>query len=267
MVYQNKNQDQDSNSQMSSPPQNKSWQRFIPIFVLVIGLCLILFLMRYYNLRLDQQFWVNMAARYDMINQWIDQNYAIMILAFIAGYTVAVAFSVPGAVFLTLIGGAFFGWLAVILVVFAASLGAVLVFLAARGALASFFQSSTSQFINRLKDGFDRSPFFWLLALRLMPVAPFWVVNIIPAMLGMRVLPYLAATVIGIIPGSAVFVYTGIGFGELMAIGQTPNISVLADQRFLGPIVALSVLALIPALIKSRRKASAKHTNHKGTTS
>ncbi|MGB2097274.1 MAG: TVP38/TMEM64 family protein, partial [Candidatus Puniceispirillales bacterium] len=172
-----------------------SWKRFIPLLVLGAGLCLILSVMWYYDIRLDQQFWVNIADRYDILTQWIEQRYLMMSIAFIAGYTIAVAFSVPGAVFLTLLGGALFGWMAVIMVVFSASLGALLVFLAARGACASFFQASGSRFINRLKNGFDKSPFFWLLALRLMPVAPFWVVNIISAMLGIRVFPYLMATV------------------------------------------------------------------------
>ena len=236
-----------------------SWKQFIPLLVLGAGLCLILSVMWYYDIRLDQQFWVNIAARYDILTQWIEQLYLMMSIAFIAGYTIAVAFSVPGAVFLTLLGGALFGWMAVIMVVFSASLGALLVFLAARGACASFFQASGSRFINRLKNGFDKSPFFWLLALRLMPVAPFWVVNIIPAMLGMRVFPYLMATVIGIIPGSAVFVYTGIGFGELMTRGQTPDLAILSDQHFIGPILALSLLAVIPAIVKSRRRRNSRN--------
>ena len=142
---------------------------------------------------------------------------------------------------------------------FSASLGDLLVFLAARGACASFFQASGSRFINRLKNGFDKSPFFWLLALRLMPVAPFWVVNIIPAMLGMRVFPYLMATVIGIIPGSAIFVYTGIGFGELMTRGQTPDLAILSDQHFIGPILALSLLAVIPAIVNLAAVAIAEN--------
>ncbi len=102
--------------------------------------------MRYYDIRLDQQFWVNIADRYDILTQWIDQRYLMMSFAFIAGYTIAVAFSVPGAVIPDFIGrgiiwldGCHYGG-------FSASLGALLVFLAARGACASFFQASGSRF-------------------------------------------------------------------------------------------------------------------------
>ena len=92
-----------------------------------------------------------------------------------------------------------------------------------------------------------------------MPVAPFWVVNIIPAMLGMRVVPYILATFFGIIPGSAVFVYTGIGFSDVLVTGEAPDLSVLSDPSLLGPILALSVLALIPAIIRSRQKKGENH--------
>lgn len=240
----------------------KSWNRFIPIILLVAGLCLILAFMKYYDIHLDQQFWADIAAQYDMITMWVHQHYMAMVLGFIIIYIIAVACSVPGAVFLTLTGGILFGWFAAILVVFSASIGALIVFLAARGAMASFFQLSSSRFLSQLKHGFDQSPFFWLLALRLMPVAPFWAVNIIPAFLGMRVLPYLMATIIGIIPGSVVFVYIGMGFGELMAIGKVPNLSLLSNQHFLGPMLSLSLLALVPALIQSRRKQSPDHPSN-----
>jgi len=235
-----------------------AWQRFLPVGVLVFGLVVILALMWRYDIRLDERFWISMADHHDLVEDWTRQNVVIAILGFMVIYTLAVAFSVPGAVFLTLAGGVIFGWLGAVLVVVSATLGALLVFLVARGAMADVFQRSGSSFLEKLQGGFDRSPFFWLLALRLMPVAPFWVVNIIPAMLGMRVVPYVLATFIGIIPGSLVFIYTGIGFSEVLADGVVPNASVLSDNRIFGPILALSLLAVIPALIRSRRPTKEK---------
>jgi len=249
------NQAQNNSPDIDIPDTPKTWKRFVPLFVLVAGLGLILSVMQIY----DIDIWDSMAAQYGTLSQWIMQHVLVMIIGFITIYTLAVAFSVPGAVFLTLMGGALFGWIAVIMVVFSASLGALMVFLAARGALATFFQASGSRFINRLKHGFDRSPFYWLLALRMMPIAPFWVVNIIPAMLGMRVMPYMLATVIGIIPGSAVYVYVGIGFGDFIAAGETPNLAVLSEPRYIGPLLALSALALIPPILKTIRSKQAGH--------
>jgi len=256
-----KNTNPDNNSGNSFPPEpsmvdgKSAWRRFLPVGVLVFGLVVILALMWRYDIRLDEKFWIRMADHHDIVEDWTRQNFLIAVLGFMVIYTLAVAFSVPGAVFLTLAGGVIFGWLGVLIVVISATLGALLVFLVARGAMADVFQRSGSSFLVKLQGGFDRSPFFWLLALRLMPVAPFWVVNIIPAMLGMRVVPYVLATLIGIIPGSLVFVYTGIGFSEVLADGVVPNLSVLSDNRIFGPILALSLLAVIPALIRSLRPA------------
>ena len=231
----------------------KQWQKFIPLLVLVAGLGGILWLMRSYGIAFDDGFWLRLANNYQAITGWIATNLFLASLGFFAMYTIAVAFSLPGALFLTLTAGALFGWLAGVIVVTAATSGALIVFLAARGALADLLTRSSSTFVSRLKAGFDRSPFFWLLALRLMPVAPFWVVNIIPAVLGMRAVPYTLATMFGIIPGSLVFVYTGIGFSEILAQGRAPDVSNLTDHRILGPILALSLLALIPAIVRSWR--------------
>ncbi len=246
----------------SDPASGKSaWRRFLPVGVLIFGLVVILALMWRYDIRLDERFWVRMADHHDLVEDWVSRHVLIAILGFMVIYTLAVAFSVPGAVFLTLAGGVIFGWLGVLIVVVSATLGALLVFLVARGAMADVFQRSGSSFLEKLQGGFDRSPFFWLLALRLMPVAPFWVVNIIPAILGMRVVPYLLATFIGIIPGSLVFVYTGIGFSDVLADGVVPDLSVLSDKRIFGPILALSILAVIPALVRSRQSAKQKETS------
>lgn len=249
-----------ANMKNRNPDNNarSSWRRFLPLAVLVVGLVAILAVMWRYDIRLDEKFWIRMADHHDWIEDWTRRHFLFAIIIFMVIYTLAVAFSVPGAVFLTLAGGVIFGWFGVVVVVVSATLGALLVFLAARGALADFFRRSGSSFLEKLQGGFDRSPFFWLLALRLMPVAPFWVVNIIPAMLGMRVVPYLLATFIGIIPGSVVFVFTGIGFSDLLADGKVPDVSVLSDYRFFGPILALSILAVIPALIRSRRPTHEK---------
>ena len=233
--------------------KQKTWRKFIPLLILVAGLAAILYGMRAYGISFDDAFWLRLANNYQAITGWIGDNLALASLGFFAIYAAAVAFSVPGALFLTLSAGALFGWLAGVIVVLAATTGALVVFLAARGALADLLTRSSSGFVTRLKAGFDRSPFFWLLALRLMPIAPFWVVNIIPAVLGMRALPYALATLLGIVPGSLVFVYTGIGFAEILAQGRAPDVSNLTDHRILGPIVALSLLALIPAIVRSLR--------------
>ena len=240
--------------QATSKSSKKTWQRFIPLLVLAGGLVAILYGLDAYGISFDAQFWVRLADNYQAISDWIAGNVVLASLGFFALYTVAVAFSVPGALFLTLTAGALFGWLAGVIVISAATCGATVVFLAARGALADVLARSSSAFIGKVKAGFDTSPFFWLLALRLMPVAPFWAVNIIPGLLGMRLLPYAGATALGIIPGSMVYVYAGIGFAEILAQGRAPDISNLTDHRIFGPLLALSLLALLPAIVRTIQK-------------
>ena len=92
--------------------------------------------------------------------------------------------------------------------------------------------------------------FQYLLALRLVPIAPFWVVNIVPALLGMRLGSFIIATFIGIMPGTLVYVYVARGFDHILAQGEAPDLSTLSDIRIIGPLAALGALALMPTIIK-----------------
>jgi len=91
---------------------------------------------------------------------------------------------------------------------------------------------------------------FWLLALRLIPLAPFWAVNIAPALLGMRTSPYFIATLIGIAPGTTVYVLVGRGFDAILAAGRVPDLATLGDPRIILPLAGLGILALIPIVAK-----------------
>ena len=165
-------------------------------------------------------------------------------------YALAVAFSLPIALPLTLTSGALLGWPAVILVVCGATLGAGVVFIAARSIFADLLRSRAGPFVAKLEAGFSRNSFYYLLALRLMPVAPFWVVNIVPALSSMRLGPFLLATFIGIIPGTTVFISVGRGFDHILAAGQNPDVAMLASAPIIIPLFGLGVLALIPVVLR-----------------
>ena len=121
-------------------------------------------------------------------------------------YLLAVAFSLPVALFLTLTSGAVFGWLAVPLILTGATLGAGIVFIAARTIFADLARARAGPFIARLEAGFSANAFSYLLALRLIPVAPFWIMNIVPAFSRMSLGSFLAAPFIGFTPATTVFV-------------------------------------------------------------
>jgi len=233
---------------MSTVPDtsSKHWlKRLLPLGILVLGLIL------FFALGLDDVFSFAVLSRhYASITAWVAAHTLLAWGGFMLAYTISVAFSLPVATLLTLAGGAVIGWPAVLLVVISATLGALILFLAAKGALADSLTRKAGPFVSRIKAGFDQSPFLWLLALRLIPAAPFWVVNIVPAALGMKARDFFIATFIGIFPGTTVYIWVGRGFDAVLASGQTPDTSSLANPHVILPLTALGCLALVPVVVK-----------------
>jgi len=175
--------------------------------------------------------------------------------AYVALYAVAVGVSLPGGVVLTVAGGLLFGAaLGAALAVLGASLGAVLLFLAARHALAGFLAARAAPLLARIGPGLQRDGFSYLLALRLLPVFPFWLVNLAPALLGMRLAPYAAATALGVIPATVVFAGLGAGVGGVLAAGGRPNVSLILAPHVLLPLLGLAALSLAPVLWRRGRR-------------
>ena len=116
-----------------------------------------------------------------------------------------------------------------------------------------FFAKRTSGFMAKLEAGFQKNAFSYLLALRLMPAAPFWIVNIAPALLGMRLNHYVLATFIGITPGTLIYVWVARSFDILLSRGQSPDFSVLSEPAIIVPLFALGLLSLAPTLWKRLR--------------
>jgi uncharacterized membrane protein YdjX (TVP38/TMEM64 family) len=154
---------------------------------------------------------------------------------------------------MTLAGGLLFGvvW-GTILTVVGASLGAALIFLAARSAFAPLLAGRAEGLLGALRVGLERDGFFYLLTLRLVPIFPFWLVNLAPALVGMRFAPYLAATFLGIIPGTAVFAGIGAGLDQVFAIGGVPDLGVIFSPAVLLPLMGLGALSLFGAWWRRR---------------
>ena len=164
-------------------------------------------------------------------------------LLYVAVYAGLVALSVPGAAGLTIAGGFLFGpWLGTLYAVVGATLGATGIFLAARAGLGGLAQRA-GPLVGKLEAGFRANAFSYLLVLRLIFIVPFWLVNLVPALVGVRLSTFIVATVIGIIPGT--FVYASFGNGLGNVVGE-PGLGVLLRPSVLGPIIGLVVLAMIP---------------------
>ncbi len=185
-------------------------------------------------------------------------NPALAPAAYIMSYAAVVALSIPGGVVLSVAGGVLFGLAAgSIYAVLGAWLGAILVFLAARYALGELLERRAGKLLDRVRPGLQRDGFSYLLALRLLPIVPFWLMNLAPALAGMRLAPYAAATLLGIVPATIVFVSLGAGFGDALSAGQQPDLSIVFRPAVLLPLLGLAVLALLPIGVRQWRRAHA----------
>jgi len=186
-----------------------------------------------------------------------DANYPVLVAAYIVLYVLIVAFSLPGATIATLAGGFLFGLFpGALYVVGSATLGAVVIFLAAKwglGVSLSARMDASSGMVKRIKQGISENELSMLFLIRLVPVVPFFVANLLPALVGVGLGRYAFTTFFGIMPGSVVYTWVGAGLGEVFAMGETPNLSIIFDPVILGPILALCALALLPIIIKAVR--------------
>ena len=186
-----------------------------------------------------------------------DANYPAMVAAYIILYVLIVAFSLPGATIATLAGGFLFGLFpGALYVVGSATLGAIVIFLAAKwglGVSLSARMDASSGMVKRIKQGIAENEMPMLFLIRLVPVVPFFVANLLPALVGVGLGRYAFTTFFGIMPGSVVYTWVGAGLGEVFAMGETPNLSIIFDPVILGPILGLCALALLPIVIKAVR--------------
>ena len=239
-----------TNAKAVADQKGRQFLRLLPLAVLLAALLVALFVF-------DAGQYLSFSAlseNHERLTSWSESN-RLAAPIFVLLYALAVALSIPGATFLTLTGGLLFGVVfGTALVAVGATLGAVLVFLAARTAFAEVLAKRASGKVEALRAGFEENAFSYLLFLRLVPLFPFWLVNIVPAVLGMRLAPYALATFIGILPGTAVYVSVGNGVSVLLAAGESPNLGIIFAPQVLFPLLALAVLSLVPIAVKQWRK-------------
>lgn len=190
---------------------------------------------------------------------WRDANLPLAALAYMAVYVAVVAFSLPGGAAMTLAGGFLFGAAAgAAMVVVAATLGATLLFLAARAGFgdalhARLLARGGGGLLSQMEAGLRENAASYLLIMRLVPAVPFFVANLAPAFLGVRLRTYVWTTFFGIMPGTAVYAWIGAGLGEVFDRGETPDLGLLLDPVVLGPLLGLAALAALPIVLKAVR--------------
>lgn len=202
--------------------------------------------------------WATVGREVDGWRTFARAEPALAALIYVGVYASLVALSLPVAgLILTVVGGALFGALVGgALAVTAASSGALVLFLLARGVLRTLIGQRLEPVIGRFHPALSRDGFSALLALRLFPLVPFWVMNLVPALVGMRAGPFMAATVLGIAPAGFVLASVGAGAGDLLARGQKPDVTILLSPPVLLPLSGLAALSLAPAVwrrVRTRR--------------
>lgn len=107
--------------------------------------------------------------------------------------------------------------------------------------------------MKRLKQRLHDNEISVLFLMRLVPAVPFFVANLLPALVGVRLRNFVLTTVLGIIPGAIVFTWIGVGLGEVFDRGDNPDLSLLWEPQIIGPILGLAALAALPMLVKAIR--------------
>jgi len=219
--------------------------------LLPLGLALILFF------ALDLQRFVSLAAVREHQAQWrglIQEHLVVAMLGYIAIYTAFVAFSIPGAFVVTLTGGFLFGAaLAFPMVVVAATLGATLLFLVARSALGNLLEAKAGPWFARLEQGFQRDRWSYMLFLRVTPIVPFFIVNLVPAFLGVDLLCFVVTTFFGIMPIAFIYCLAGAGIGDALQAGSFSIAAILTPKVILA-LGGLGFLAILPVILRRFRK-------------
>ena len=219
-----------------SPPRR--WARWLVVLLALLGLWL-----AYWYWDLGQ--WLTLeqlkASRDALISLYADQPVKTA-LTFFGVYVLAAALSFPGASILTLAAGAIFGWaMGLLLVSFASSLGALLAFWASRYLLRDVIEKRFGKLLQPINEGLAKDGTFYLLTLRLVPLFPFWLINLLMGLTTLGARRFYIVSQIGMLVGTAVYVNAGT---------QLAAIDTAADVLSPGLIASLVLLGVFPLMAK-----------------
>lgn len=186
-----------------------------------------------------------LKANRDRLLAFTEANYATAVVSFIVSYCLVTGLSLPGAAILTLAGGFLFGSvLGTVFVNVGATTGATLAFLAARYLLRDWVERKFGDRLGPIQEGFAKNAFSYLITLRLIPLFPFFLVNMVSGLTRVNLGTYVVATALGIIPGSFVYAYAGRQLGTINSLKEIASPNVLLAFTLLG------LLALVPVVYR-----------------
>ena len=224
-------------------------KKYLPNIILILGLIII-----YFSGVLDYLSYDVLKQNRKALIAYVHQYFIFSSIAFIFLYIAIVALSVPGASFLTIIGGFLFPQpLSTLYVVTGATIGASILFVAAKTALHDFFERKIKKYLKKLEKGFLENAASYLLFLRFVPLFPFWLVNLAPAFFHVPLRTFVCTTFIGIIPGSFVYAQAGAGLGAIFDNDQEFSLATVLNWQMRVALICLAIFSLIPIVIKKMR--------------
>jgi uncharacterized membrane protein YdjX (TVP38/TMEM64 family) len=255
---------------LTAPPTGFRLVRFLPLAIIAVISVTAITMGWYKQLSL-----VGLVDRRAEIDAFVAEHRIAAVAASAGIYALAVSLSLPGAAFLTICCGMIFGALVGgLTAIVGATVGVTVIFLIAETAFGGWLIRRAGRRVESLATGFRADAFNYLLFLRLVPVFPFWLVNLVPALCGVGLTTFVAATALGIIPGTFAFAFFGAGFDSAIAAEATVFRACLAAGRpdcqlnfdsgaaatpqLIAGLVALGVLALVPTAIKRFKAARAE---------
>jgi uncharacterized membrane protein YdjX (TVP38/TMEM64 family) len=186
-----------------------------------------------------------------VLRAWVEASGVLAALVFMAIYIVTVAFSLPGATVLTVTSGFLFGpaW-GTVIVVLSATVGAAVLFRLAQSTVGQALRARAGAWLPKLEAGFREHALSYLIVLRLVPLFPFFIINLVPALLGIPLWTFIVGTFVGIIPGSFVYTTVGAGLGSVFDAGGTLSLQGVLTPQIITALVGLAVLAMVPIVYK-----------------
>jgi len=214
------------------------------VIIAIVGFTLLRDYLSYETLRNNHESLVNFK----------NENYWVTVIIFIISYITLVTFALPGSPIASLTGGFLFGLaFGTFLNVTAAATGATLIFLAAKNGFGNKLTQridASEGSIQKIRDGIKRDEISYLFLIRLIPIIPFAVANLVPALFGVSLRNFFFTTYIGIIPGGLVFTWLGSGLSEIFKQNEEPNFSIIFEIYVIGPILCLCLLSFLPIILK-----------------
>jgi uncharacterized membrane protein YdjX (TVP38/TMEM64 family) len=203
--------------------------------------------------------WSSLQAHREELQMLVDAYWYIAIPVYLLLYALLVVSSVPGCIVMTIIGGFLFGQIfGSLLAATGATMGAIIVFVVARGALGPWIRRRAGPWILKVERGFAENGLSFLLVLRLIPLFPFFVLNLVLPFVGMSLRLYVLGTFVGILPSNFIYGSFGAGLGAIFDRGGTVTWTTILSPEMVVALCGLAVLAFLPVLYKywqHRRRA------------